>query len=314
MATTAEPGGEGPGTGRRLGPDGPVVGPIAYGCWRFSGTAVAEAQAKVEAALDAGMTLVDTADIYGAGSNGTARRLPDGFGDAEALLGDVLRVAPHLRGSMVLATKGGIRPPVPYDQSREYLTAACEASLRRLGVDHVDLYQVHRPDVLTHPADLAATLTSLVERGLVAHVGVSNFTVDHTEALRAHLDVPLATTQPQFGPLHLEPLVDGTLDLCQRVGITPLAWSPLGGGRLLAPSEDRAVAVHDALAEVAGRHDVDVTAAALAWVLHHPAGVVPIVGTQRVERIRAAAAATTVRLDRAEWYRVLVAARGEPLP
>ena len=136
---------------RTLGRTDLVVGPLAYGCWRFSGTAPDEAQEKVEAALDAGMTLVDTADIYGFGSNGTNRSLPDGFGDAEALLGVVLARAPHLRERMVLATKGGIRPPVPYDQSHEYLTAACEASLRRLGVDHVDLYQVHRPDVLTHP-------------------------------------------------------------------------------------------------------------------------------------------------------------------
>lgn len=303
---------------RSLGHSDLLVGPLAYGCWRFSGTGPGEAQEKVEAALDAGMTLVDTADIYGFGSNGANRSLPDGFGDAEALLGEVLARAPHLRERMVLATKGGIRPPVPYDQSHGYLTAACEASLRRLGVDHVDLYQVHRPDVLTHPADLAATLQSLVDRGLTRAIGVSNFTVAHTEALQAHLSVPLATTQPQFSPLHLDPLVDGTLDMSMRDGITPLAWSPLGGGRLGRPAaaeDDRRTQDVDAVvSRLAEREGATRAAVVLAWLLHHPAGIIPIIGTQRVDRIREAAGATTVHLDRTDWYEVLVAGRGERLP
>jgi predicted oxidoreductase len=216
---------------------------------------------------------------------------------------------------MVLATKGGIRPPVPYDQSAEYLTAACEASLRRLGVDHVDLYQVHRPDLLTHPAELAATLTALVERGLTRHVGVSNFTVAHTRALLAHLDLPLATVQPELSPLHVEPVLDGTLDLCAEIGATPLAWSPLGGGRLLDDDPDgRTAAVAEVLDRLAGREGVDRQAVALAWVMGHPSRPVPIIGTQRPDRIRAAGAALSVHLDRADWYEVLVAATGEPLP
>ncbi len=306
-----------PGRRRHLGPGGPTVGPIAYGCWRFAGTDVAAARDKVETALECGMDLVDTADIYGAGSNGSRRSLPDGFGDSEALLGRVLADAPGLRDRIVLATKGGIRPTVPYDQSDDHLTAACEASLRRLGVDHVDLYQVHRPDLLTHPADLAATLTRLVERGLVAHVGVSNFTVAQTDAVAAHLDLPLASTQPELSALHVDPIVDGTLDRCMREDVLPLAWSPLARGALGSRpdgGDPRALAVHEVLGRLAEREDVSVTAVALAWLLHHPAGVVPIVGTQRTERIREAAAATAVRLDRADWYEVLVASRGEPLP
>lgn len=304
-----------------LGATDLAVGPLAYGCWRFSGTDVAAARDKIETALDAGMTLVDTADIYGFGSNGTDRLLPDGFGDAEELLGRVLAEAPALRDRMVLATKGGIRPPVPYDQSADYLTAACEASLRRLRVDHVDLYQVHRPDVLTHPAELAATLTTLVERGLTRHVGVSNFTVAHTRALLAHLEVPLATVQPELSPLHVDPVLDGTLDLCTEVGATPLAWSPLGGGRVMAAAgggrssgDERAFVVAAVLDRLAERESVDRQAVALAWVMRHPSRPVPIIGTQRPERIRAATAALGVRLDRADWYEVLVAATGEALP
>lgn len=295
---------------RRLGVDGPVVGPVAYGCWRFAGTSVAEAADKIEAAVDLGMTLVDTADIYGFDGR-------DGFGDAEALLGEVLSSTPGLRDRIVLATKGGIRPPVPYDQSPEYLVAACRASLERLQVDSVDLYQVHRPDLLTHPAELAAALTSLVAEGLVGAVGVSNFTVAQTDALAAHLDLPLVTTQPELSPLCLDALVDGTLDRAMREATVPLAWSPLAGGRLgdgVAAADDRTAAVHAALDTVASDHGVTRAAAALAWVMAHPAGAVPIVGTQQPERLATLAAAASVRLDRSEWYSVLVASRGEPMP
>lgn len=295
---------------RRLGTSDLEVGPVAYGCWRFAGTSVAEAADKVEAALDLGMDLVDTADIYGFDGR-------DGFGDAERLLGEVLAARPGLRSRMVLATKGGIRPPVPYDQSAEYLVSACRASLERLGVEQVDLYQVHRPDLLTHPAELAAGLTALVAEGLVRHVGVSNFTPAQTEALAAHLGVPLVTTQPEMSALCLDAVVDGTLDLAMRTGTTPLAWSPLAGGRLGdgAPADDdRTARVHEVLDRLAASHGVGRGAVALAWTMAHPAGVVPIVGTQRPERLAGLAAAASVRLDRAQWYEVLVAWRGEPMP
>lgn len=299
-----------PEPGRReLGSSGVVVGPISYGCWRLAGTGPGEAQAKIETALECGMDLVDTADIYGFGGPDTD------FGDAESLLGRVLAASPGLRDRMVLATKGGIRPGVPYDQSDDHLTAACEASLRRLGVDHVDLYQVHRPDVLTHPADLAATLTGLVERGLTRLVGVSNQTPAQSRALQAHLDLELATTQPEWSALCLDPLVDGTFDLCAETGLTPLAWSPLAGGRLVGPDPDeRAARVGAVLDELAAARGVDRAAVALAWAMAHPVAPVVIIGTQQVERIRSLAAAVDVRLDRSEWYRVLVASRGEPLP
>ena len=130
----------------------PSVGPLAFGHWRFVGHEVSKATELVESALDLGMNLIDTADVYGLDWGGTE------FGQAEGLLGQVLAGSPGLRDRMVLATKGGIVPPLPYDSSHDHLTSALEASLRRLGVDHIDLYQVHRPDMFTHPDDLAATL------------------------------------------------------------------------------------------------------------------------------------------------------------
>ena len=163
---------------RRLGSLG-EVGPLGLGQWRFTGEDVRSAQALVETALDHGLNLVDTADVYGLDWGGS------GFGACEALLGQVLATSPQLRSRMVLATKGGIAPPTPYDSGRDALTAACEASLRRLQVDTIDLYQVHRPDMLTHPAEVAATLDALRTAGKIREVGVSNHAPRRSTPCRA---------------------------------------------------------------------------------------------------------------------------------
>jgi predicted oxidoreductase len=292
---------------RPLGKSGIAVGPIAWGMWRFGNSSVEEGRALVEAALGAGVTLFDTADIYG--FNGSS-----GFGDAEALLGRVFAQAPGLRGQMALATKGGITPPVPYDQSRDYLMQALEASLTRLGVEQVDLYQVHRPDILTHPEELAHTLEAMIASGKVRAVGVSNFTVSHTRALAAYLSVPLASIQPEFSPLALEPIEGGLLDLAMELDLAVLAWSPLGGGRIGAPEDERSRRVAAALDRVAGAAGVSRAAAAYSWIMAHPARPIPIVGTQNVQRIAEIAEVYRVHWTRQDWYDVLVASRGERLP
>ena len=292
---------------RRLGASGPEIGPLAYGCWRFTTDDIAAAVDLINAALDAGMNLVDNADVYGLDHGGT------GFGACEELLGRVLAAEPGLRDRMVLATKGGIMPLVPYDSSAAYLVAACDASLSRLGVDHIDLYQIHRPDMYSHPADVAATLDGLVDAGKIGAVGVSNHTVAQTEALRAHLSAPLVATQPEMSILTLDPLRDGTLDLCMREGIVPLAWSPLAGGRL-ATGDGVDAAVMEVIDGLASREGVDRTTIALAFVLAHPSAPVAIIGTQRRDRIEAARAALDVHLDRADVYELVQASEGEPLP
>jgi len=287
----------------RLGNSELAVGRISYGCWRLAEGDTGVAEANIATALDVGFTLIDTADIYGFDGAG-------GFGDSEVLLGEVLARNPGMRDRMVLATKGGIRPGVPYDWSADYLRTACEDSLRRLGVDVIDLYQLHRPDVLTHPAEVAEVLTGLRDSGLVRELGLSNVTPSQFEMVQSHLDVPLATTQPEFSIWHSEPVRDGTLDQCLTRGVTPLAWSPLGGGRIAASDGP----VVDALDRLAAHHGVDRTAIALAFVLAHPSGPVPIIGTQRADRIVAAGAAMAIHLDRAEWYELYQAGTGEPLP
>ena len=131
----------------------------------------------------------------------------------------MLARAPGLRDRMVLATKGGIVPPVPYDSSPAALRAACEASLRRLQVDVIDLYQVHRPDLFAHPADVAETLLALRSEGKIRAIGVSNHTAAQHRALEAHLGEPLATSQPELSVAHLEPVRDGVLDHCMATGV-----------------------------------------------------------------------------------------------
>jgi predicted oxidoreductase len=294
---------------RRLGASNIEVSPIAWGMWRLAenGRTAADAARLVHAALDAGISFLDTADIYG--FDGTS-----GFGDAEVLLGEVLAAEPGLRDRMVLATKGGILPPLPYDQSADYLRKAINASLTRLKVDSVDLWQIHRPDILAHPQEVARVLDEAVALGKVRTLGVSNFTQAQIAALQHFLGNKLVTTQPEISPLRITCFENGELDQAMMLGLSPLAWSPLGGGRLAAPETPRDKAVAAALDAVAEAQGVSRTVAAYSWLMAHPAGIIPIIGSQTPARIAEGAAALKLRWTRTEWYAVLVAARGERLP
>jgi predicted oxidoreductase len=295
-----------------LGLGGLVVAPLGWGMWRLSQPGAASPRERVEAALEAGCTLFDTADVYGY-SRGS------GFGSAETLLGAVLREAPQLRARMVLATKAGITPPVPYDSSAEHLLEACDASLRRLGVDTIDLFQIHRPDLLAHPAEVAQALERLRRAGKIREAGVSNYGAAQLDALAANLPFALASVQNEFSPLAIEPLADGTLDAAMRRGTAVIAWSPLAQGRLATPPgaladdarTDRVIAALDAIAR---RDGTPRTAVAYAWIMAHPSRPIPLIGSQDPPRIREARSAYAVHLTREDWYRILVAARGARLP
>ena len=298
-----------PPASRQLGASGVAVSPIAWGMWRLAegGRSADDAARLVHAALDAGITLLDTADIYGFNGIG-------GFGDAETLLGQVLANEPALRSRMVLASKGGIIPPLPYDQSAEYLAAAIDASLSRLQVERIDLWQIHRPDILAHPQEVARVLDDAIAAGKIALLGASNFTVHQIAALNHFLGHRLVSTQPEINPLRITCFENGELDQAMLLGLTPLAWSPLGGGRLLNPESVRDKAVAAALDKVAAGQGVSRSAAAYSWLMAHPAGIIPIIGSQQAERIAEGAASVKLRWSREDWYAVLVAARGEPLP
>ena len=291
---------------RPIGPE-LRVGPLGFGCWRLVAMSAADARVRIETALAAGMDLVDTADVYGLDWGGS------GFGAAEALLGEVLREAPALRERMVLATKGGILPGTPYDSSAGALVAACEASLSRLRTERVDLYQIHRPDLFAHPDEVAEALVQLRAQGKIREAGVSNHTPAQLEALAAALPFPLATSQPELSAMELGAIRDGHLDVCMRLGVTVLAWSPLAGGRI-ATGDGLPKPLVEALDAIAARSDATRADVALAFVLAHPARPVAITGSMNPERIRAAGRALAVDLERADAYAIIEASEGVPLP
>ncbi len=260
------------------------------------------------------MTLIDTADVYGLGPAAN-------FGDSELLLGEVFSEAAGLRDRIILATKGGIDPGVPYHTSKQHMLQACEDSLKRLGVETIDLYQVHRPDFLTHPEELAEALTALRESGKVREVGVSNYSVSQYRGLQSCLSFPIVSRQPEFSAWHLDPLFDGVLDQCMEEKLTVLAWSPLAGGLLAnaggsasPESELRLAGLLKCLDALAVKRECSRVTIALSFVLGHPAGIVPIIGTQQLDRIRTAAEAVACELTHPEWYQILQAGLGKPLP
>jgi predicted oxidoreductase len=299
---------------------------LAYGCWRVAGswdpskvTAQTRAAGKraILTAFECGYTLFDNADIYC-------------LGEAERILGEVLKEAPEMRNRALIATKGGIRrggephsdSPARYDFSAEHIINACEASLRRLGIETIDLYMLHRPDYLANPEEIAGAFTKLRASGKARCFGVSNFRPTLVTALQAACPMPLVAHQVEVSLAHLEAFSDGTLDQCLIERITPMAWSPLGGGLIadgakdLLPSQKayRADRFMPTLDEIARARGATRASVALAWLLLHPSKIQPIVGSISPQRIRDAAKADEIALSRDEWYRLLIAARGEPLP
>ncbi len=284
------------------------ISPLGWGMWRYRGSDIEKSRTIAETALEIGINLFDTADVYGP-DNGEI------FGAAEALLGRVLKTAPGLRDRIVLATKGGIIPGIPYVSRADHLIRAAEASLMRLGTDVIDLYQVHRPDILAHPAEVAAALDRLRQDGKIKAAGVSNHTRSQVAALQAHLPFKLASIQPEFSPRAVGALFDGVLDQAMEHGLTVLAWSPLAGGRLLGAADDaRTLAVIAELDRIAAAHNVGRAAVAYAWILAHPSRPIPLIGSQTPARIREANDAFKVQLTDSDWYGVLQAALGAPLP
>lgn len=292
----------------KLGQTDISIGKIAFGCWRFAGHDVGTADTLIRTALDAGMNLIDTADIYGFSE---FPHLEDkGFGQAEIRLGEVLAASPSLRKQIILATKGGIDAIRPYDSSYAYLMRAIEMSLERMQTDYVDLYQIHRPDLTTPMAEVARALNNMVESGKARAIGVSNFTVPQMRALQARLNTPLVTIQPEFSALEQSPLQNGILDYAEEIGASVMAWSPLAGGKI--PMEDGPV--QDVLDKIAKAYGISRSTAALAFVRGFGANVMPIIGTQNPARITESGYAAQVNLTGREIYDVVEAYRGESMP
>ncbi len=310
-----------------IGKSGLLTTRLAYGCWRLAGVknpslvtaSHEEAGIKaVLAAFDAGYTLYDHADIY---CNGAA----------ETIFGKALKQVPSKRSEILIATKCGIRwpgDPAPssphrFDFSASHILNSCDQSLKRLGIETIDLYQLHRPDYLMDPEEVASAFCQLKSAGKARYFGVSNFRPSQVTALQSACPMPLLVNQVEISLGKLDCFNDGTLDQCLAQQITPLAWSPLTGGLLGTgaaapenndPRQARIIDLQQTLDTIAKERSTTRTVIALAWLMKHPAKIVPIVGSTKPERIRESVQADNIDLSRDEWYRLLLAARGEKLP
>jgi predicted oxidoreductase len=297
----------------RLSAGGPAVSRLALGAWRLADARLTreEIRALVHEAVEAGITTIDHADIYGGHT-------------CQGLFGDAVGGDAALRGKMQLVTKCGIKLKAGagtgqrvnyYDTSRAHILASVDESLRALRTERVEVLLIHRSDPMLDPDEVAEAFVELKKAGKALHFGVSNFTAGQFDLLASRLPFGLVTNQLQFSVLHTGPLYDGTFDQCLRLRLSPMAWSPLDGGRLLKEENERARRVRQALGAV-GKElgGATVEQVALAWILAHPARIVPVLGTTNRERLRSSAAAAGLLLSREQWFYILEASAGEPVP
>lgn len=287
--------------------DGPTFSRIVQGFgsaarWDKSPRQVLE---HISEGVDLGITTLDVAAIYG-------------DGQAETLLGAALAQSPTLRDKIELVTKCGIgtwgTSLYHYDTSKEHILWSADQSLARLRTDHLDVLLLHRADPLLDADRVAEAFATLRQSGKVLYFGVSNFAPSQFELLASRLSFPLVTNEIQFSVMHLDTWYDGTLDLCQRLRVSPLAWAPLGGGRLFKDDTEQAVRLRQELGQIGESLGATVDQVALAWLLRHPARIIPILGTGKVDRVRSAVRAESLELDRERWFRIWVASSGARLP
>jgi predicted oxidoreductase len=297
----------------KITPDGVEFSRLAYGTWRLLDTkpTAREINRRLHACLDHGITTIDTAEVYGAY-------------EVEALLGAALALTPGLRDRLEIVTKCGIcfphalRPEwrvAHYNATGQNIVKSLEKSLRLLGTDRVEMLLVHRPDWLTRADDTAAGLNELLASGKIKSAGVSNYSAAQFDLLNGLVSRPLATNQIEFHLLHDQPIHDGTLNQCEKLGVRPMAWSPLAGGRLFDPKNAAAARLAEAAQKMAARTGgATVEQLAYAWILAHPSRPLPVIGTNKIERIQSAAKANSIVLEREDWYALWEAAQGRRIP
>lgn len=286
---------------------------MVYGTWRLLDTqpTAQEINRRLHLCLELGITTIDTAEIYG-------------LYEVEALLGQALALSPGLREKLQIVTKAGIYVPhagapqrrtAHYNATATQLRQSVERSLQLLGTDRVDLFLVHRPDWLTRADDTAAGLNQLLAEGKVRAAGVSNYSAAQFDLLNGLVEGGLATNQIEFHVLRDQPIHDGTLTQCERLGVAPMAWSPLAGGRIFdtkTPAGQRLASAAAAMSQRYGGATLEQLA--YAWILAHPSRPLVVIGTNKDERIRGAAAADAITLEREDWYALWEAAAGQRIP
>jgi predicted oxidoreductase len=296
-----------------LSQHGPDVSRIVQGLWRLAEWDKSEREivALIEECLRQGITTFDHADIYG------DYTCEDCFGSALGRTGIE-------RSTIQLVTKCGIklvssnRPHhkiKSYDTSCSHILASVENSLRCLHTDYIDLLLIHRPDPLLDPREVNEAFVQLRQSGKVHYFGVSNFLPSQFELLAAKLDVPLVTNQIEYSVLNMEAHADGSVELCQKLALRPMAWSPLGGGRLFQDDSDRTKHLRETLARV-GREvgGASIDQVAIAWILRHPVQFVPVLGSGNPARIQRAVEALKIELSAEQWFEIRRDSLGRDVP
>ncbi|WP_206483912.1 aldo/keto reductase [Thalassotalea sp. G2M2-11] len=290
---------------------------LIYGCMRITGDNSEADRNKgklaVRAAIEAGYNHFDHADIYGKG-------------ESELLFGELLKESPQLREQMIITSKAGIRPransgdyaPTHYDFSQKYLLESVEGSLQRLGIEQLDMFLLHRPDYLMDADEVAETFAILKASGKVKAFGVSNFTASQVNLLRDKMSMPLVANQVEINIHNVDAFHNGVLDQCQQHNIMPIAWCPLGGvaysawGNTFSIEDEQRI--ENELNKQAEKYQCQPWQVVLAWLLRHPVGISPIVGSTNPERIKAAKVALSLAYSREDWYRLFEARNGEAVP
>lgn len=291
---------------------GPNFSEIALGFWRLHewGMNLSQLTEFIEGALELGVTTFDHADIYGSYGN-------------EELFGKVLKAQPDLRSKMELVSKCGIclttenRPHhrvQHYNTTSQYIRESVERSLRKLETDYLDLILIHRPDPLMEAGEMADIFSKLIEEKKVLNVGVSNFSPSQFDLFQSKLDQPLATNQVECSLLHLDPIYDGTFDQAQKYHFSPMIWSPFAGGELFTGKSERAVRVREACNKLSQKYSASLDQIALAWLFQLPCKAELIAGTGKLNRLQSAVESTSIQLDRQDWYHLLEASNGHPVP
>ena len=286
---------------------------IVHGYWRLMDWNISDNELVklIEEVYDLGITTVDHADIYGNFS-------------CEEKFGNALKLKKGLREKLQIVTKCGIKFPSVnrpenkshcYDTSKEHIINSAERSLKNFNTDYLDLLLIHRVDALLNPEEVAEAFTRLKNQGKVRYFGVSNFLPSQFNMLNSYLDDSLVTNQIEVSPLCLDAFENGTLDLMLEKRVKPMAWSPLAGGRLFKGNDERAIRVQKALNKIKEEVSAnDIDEVAYAWLLMHPSKIMPIVGSGKLDRIKAAIRATEIKLTRDQWFEIYVASRGVDIP
>jgi aryl-alcohol dehydrogenase-like predicted oxidoreductase len=283
---------------RPLGRNAPPVSAVGYGGMHLSiqdRPPEAQALRVVHAAVEAGVTLIDTADVY---------CLDDGeIGHNERLIARALQTSSVARENVIVATKGGMRRPGgrwEVDGRPEHLRAACHRSLEALGVERIDLYQLHTPDSRVPLAESVGALAELQRDGKIRWIGLSNVSVP--EIRTAERVVQVTSVQNRLNPFFREALAEGVVEYCTRQGIGFLAYSPIGGGRL-----NRKLPAHPVLRPMASRLGVTPHALVLAWVLARSPAVIVIPSARTVEHALDSIAAADLELSEADLSAITAA-------